>query len=179
MTVKRKGFMILMLILAVFAIVVFGFLTNGQEGIEEPKVGKVAPGFRLADLSGKMVELKAVYQKNPVTLVNFWATWCPPCRREIPEFNRIYQEYQAKGLEILAVNTWDDSSLEQIKEFVEQAEMKFPVLLDAEGKVVNRYGVRGVPTTVVIDQTGRIREIVVGMMNYHLLKSRLDQLLLD
>ena len=174
---QRKSFLLLVLFLAVLVLVAFGHLTNGQEENEEPRVGRLAPSFQLPDLSARKIELKAVYQKNKVTLVNFWATWCPPCRVEIPEFNRIYQEYRGKGLEILAVNTWDDSNPEKIKEFVDRAGMEFPILLDTEGNVATRYGVRGIPTTVIIGPTGHIREIVVGMMNYQQLKERLEQFL--
>ncbi len=174
---QRKRILFLVLLIVVLAFVGFTFFTNGQDEPEEPRVGKISPNFRLPDLSGRMVELKAVYPKNRVTLVNFWATWCGPCRVEIPEFNRIYQEYRGKGLEILAVNTWDESKPESIKTFVEQAKMEFPILLDTEWKVATQYGVRGIPTTVIIGPTGHIQEIIVGMTTYQRLKERLEKLL--
>ena len=149
----------------------------GREEKSLPQVGKTAPNFQLIDLSGKQVELKEVYPQNQITLVNFWGSWCPPCKMEIPEFVQFYSEYRRKGLEILAVNTWDNNSLETIKKFAETAGMNFPVLLDTKNQVVQMYGVRAVPTTVFIDQTGQIKEIFVGMINYNQLKARMEKYL--
>jgi peroxiredoxin len=149
----------------------------GREEKSLPQVGKAAPDFQLTDLSGKQVELKQVYPQNRITLVNFWGSWCPPCKMEIPEFIQFYSEYRKKGLEILAVNTWDNNSLETIKEFAETVGMNFPVLLDTKNEVVKLYGVRAVPTTFFLDHTGRIKEIFTGMINYNQLKARMEKYL--
>lgn len=170
----KKGLFVLGLLLIVLLIVGLSFGLGGKEEREEEaaKVGGLAPNFQLVDLNGAKVELREIYRKNQLTLVNFWATWCPPCKREIPEFVRIYREYREQGLEILAVNVWDDSSLEQLKAFVAAAEMEFPILLDGKGEVATQYLVRAVPTTVFIDQSGRIREIIVGALTYSQLQNR-------
>ena len=174
---QKKRFLSFFVLIVAVSLIFVGILTLGKEEKEEPKVGGLAPNFQLKNLSGNLIELKAVYKINRVTLVNFWTTWCPPCQKEIPEFARFYSEYKEKGVEILAVNTWDDSSPEQIGEFAKKAGMEFPILSDSNDKVVKSYRIRGVPTTVFIDQTGRIREIFVGIMTYDQLKVRIDKYL--
>ncbi|HHT05801.1 MAG TPA: TlpA family protein disulfide reductase [Hydrogenispora sp.] len=176
---RKKWLLISGLMLVTLLIVGFGFGLGSkkeQEG-EAARVGAQAPNFQLEDLSGEVVELKDVYRKNQLTMVNFWATWCPPCRREIPEFVRIYREYREQGLEILGVNVWEDSSLKQLQAFVAAAEMEFPILRDVKAETATIYQVRAVPTTVFIDQKGRILEIFVGALTYNQLQTRLDRYL--
>ena len=179
MRIRGKGLFILGLLLVVLLIVGLGFGFGGkQEQLEEAaRVGAQAPNFQLEDLSGAAVELKDIYRKKQLTMVNFWATWCPPCKREIPEFVRIYQEYREQGLEILAVNVWEDISPEELRAFAAAAEMEFPILRDVKEETATKYRVRGVPTTVFIDQNGRIQEIFVGALTYGQLQTRLDRYL--
>lgn len=178
---RKKGLFILGFLLVALPIVGFGLSLSGKQGSEQEaeaaRVGAKAPNFQLEDLSGGAVELKDIYRKNQLTMVNFWATWCPPCRREIPEFVRIYREYREQGLEILAVNVWEDSSLEQLRAFVAAAEMEFPILRDLKEETAAQYRVRAVPTTVFIDQKGRIQEIFVGALTYAQLEARLERYL--
>ena len=177
---RRKGLVLSGLFIAILVLVVLGLGTGSKQAeTEAARVGAIAPNFTLTDLSGTALELKEIYRKNQLTLVNFWATWCPPCKREIPELVSFYRDYREQGLEILAVNAWDDSSLEQLRTFAEAAEMEFPILRDTKEEAVQKYGVRGVPTTIFIDGSGRIKEIYVGSLTYNQLRTRLERYLSD
>jgi len=141
----------------------------------EPAVNAYAPDFTLNDLQGKKVSLRSVASSHKVTLINFWASWCPPCRGEIPELNRIYADYSAKSLAILGVNIQDD--LRTLKPFVREKAMKFPVLQDLDGRVSNLYQVYYIPETFVVDRSGKIRRIIRGGTTYSALKSIVGNLL--
>lgn len=129
-----------------------------------PVQGAFAPNFSLFNLSGEQVELKAVYEQSDLTILNFWATWCGPCQREIPDFNRFAQEYRGRRVAIVAVNLQEKPA--QVREFVRKQGMEFPVLLDTEAKVAREYYVTAIPTTFFIDREGRIRLVHRGMLDY-------------
>ncbi|HHU50678.1 MAG TPA: TlpA family protein disulfide reductase [Firmicutes bacterium] len=129
-----------------------------------PVQGAFAPNFSLFNLSGEQVELKVVYEQSDLTILNFWATWCGPCQREIPDFNRFAQEYRGRGVAIVAVNLQEKPA--QVREFVRKQAMEFPVLLDTEAKVAREYYVTAIPTTFFIDREGRIRLVHRGMLDY-------------
>ncbi|HBR27832.1 MAG TPA: hypothetical protein DD734_06080 [Firmicutes bacterium] len=176
---SRKGLLIFGVLVAVLLLIWVGLGLGEEQEEEAVSVGAVAPNFILEDLSGERVELKEVYRKHQLTLVNFWATWCPPCKREIPDLVAFYRKYQGEGVEILAVNAWEDSSLEQLQTFVASAEMEFPVLLDGEGETVKKYNIRAIPTTLFIDQSGRIKEIFMGALTSNQLETRLQKYLAE
>lgn len=141
----------------------------------EPVVGANAPQFSLKSLLGSNVNLRQTVSDNNVTLVNFWATWCPPCRKEIPELNKVYNEYRKKKVEILAVNLQEDS--ETLASFVKSNQMKFPILLDTDGSLGEKYRVYYIPTTFVLDRKGKIREIIQGGASYERLKGIIERIL--
>lgn len=124
------------------------------------KVGALAPEIDLPTLSGERIVLSQLVGK-PV-LVNFWATWCPPCRAEFPVFVRKYKQYRDQGLVIIGVNTQDTNSDEGIRTFMHNTLVNFPIVRDRDERVTRAYKVRGLPTTVFIDRQGIIREIIVG-----------------
>lgn len=119
--------------------------------------------FRLKDLSGKMVRLSD--HKNKVVVVNFWATWCPPCRSEMPSIQAFYNKFKNQGVALLAINL-DGKNAGFVKSFMDKNKYSFPVLLDDNGKTANSYGVRGIPATFVIDRTGRIVDRHIGSFNW-------------
>jgi peroxiredoxin len=127
--------------------------------MESPQEGFLAPSFSLQDLSGKSVSLGDF--KGKVVLLNFWASWCGPCRIEIPSLNRLYQLRKDKNFEILAVSV-DRGSVSKIASFVASNEMSFPVLVNPQGDVGSRYWVRAIPTSFLLDKKGVIRWKVVG-----------------
>ena len=123
-----------------------------------PQVGELAPDFQLPDLKGKAVYLSD-FHGSPI-LVNFWATWCAPCQSEMPYIQAVYEEWSGRGLVVLTIDIGESSS--QARDFMESNRLTFPVLLDSDGKVAERYNVRGIPTTIFIDTEGIIQVMKIG-----------------
>jgi peroxiredoxin len=137
-----------------------GNITTEPTADQLPAPGRTAPDFSLAGLDGEIVSLKD-YRGSPV-LLNFWATWCGPCRFEMPFIQEIYldPDWQAAGVEIIAVNLGESSS--EVEEFLSDNGLTFPVLLDSSTEVANRYNIRAIPTTLFIDKDGIIKRIDTG-----------------
>ncbi|MEH6944614.1 TlpA disulfide reductase family protein [Bacillus sp. JJ722] len=128
-------------------------------------VGIIAPDFQLKTLEGKDVKLSD-YRGQRV-MVNFWATWCPPCRAEMPDMVKFHKE---KDIVILAVNlTQTESRIQEVKDFVEEFNVTFPVLLDEEIKVATQYQIRPIPTSYMIDSKGIIQYKALGALNYEMM----------
>lgn len=161
--------------IAFLVVVTLGLAIQAFAESAGPVVGSNAPQFSLKNLAGNNVGLRQVVGENKVTLVNFWATWCPPCRKEIPELNKIYSNYRNKSVEILGVNLQEDA--QTLASFVANNEMKFPVLLDIDGKIGEKYRVYYIPTTFVLDRKGKIREIIQGGASYERLKDAIERTL--
>jgi peroxiredoxin len=140
------------------------FVVPGCNKKLEPAVeGKLAPDFTLKDLSGRPVQLSSL--KGKVVLVNFWATWCPPCREEIPSMLKMNQAMQGKPFQWLAVSI-DEGGKGAVEDFMKKSGAVMPTLLDTDGAVSRRYGTTGVPETFVIDTKGVIMKKVVGGMDW-------------
>ncbi|MFH2102486.1 MAG: TlpA disulfide reductase family protein [Chloroflexota bacterium] len=117
--------------------------------IEAPQTRFLAPNFSLPNLDGDLISLSA--QRGQVVVINFWATWCPPCRAEMPALQRIYSEYQDRGLIVLAINLTSQDRLNAINPFIQNNNLTFPILLDQEGIVSHLYKVTALPTTFFIN----------------------------
>ena len=128
-----------------------------------PKIGQPAPAFDLELLEGGRASL-AELRGHPV-LVNFWASWCKPCRHEMPELVLRYQQLHEAGLEVLAINLTDQERKKDIQRFVGELQLPFPILLDTKGKVRRRYGLRGVPTTIFVDTVGIVAAVHSGPLS--------------
>ena len=134
-------------------------LTVSDRSIAAPKTGFLAPDFTLTSTDGETVKLSDL-RGRPVIL-NFWATWCPPCRAEMPAIEEAWQRYRADGLLILGVNQGESKGV--VEGYARQeVGTTFPLLLDQTTEVGAIYGVRALPTTVFIDAEGRIQELKVG-----------------
>ncbi|MBM3242474.1 redoxin domain-containing protein [Candidatus Poribacteria bacterium] len=120
-------------------------------------VGKAAPDFELKDLQGQSVKLSDFQSK--VVLLNFWATWCPPCREEAPHIEKLYQTYKEQGVVILGVNY--EADIEKVRQFVKEQGMSYPILLSGR-KVFQAYGVRWIPANFYLDRAGVVREQTTG-----------------
>jgi len=120
----------------------------------------IAPDFTLQDISGKEVSLSDF--KGKVIILNFWATWCPPCRKEIPVFIELYKKYKDEGLVIIGISL-DREGEKVLIPFVKKFGINYPVLIGTK-KVVDAYGgIRGIPTTFIIDKKGKIRKKHIGL----------------
>lgn len=151
----------LLLITAVW--IAFTRSTPGSTTAGDPPVARTgfhAPGFALPTLAGEAVNLADF--RGQVVVLNLWASWCPPCRAEMPAFQRVYDDYRSKGVVILAVNLTTQDSLTAAQEFVTEKGLTFPVLLDVEGSVGRAYQTSALPTTFFIGTDGIIRETIVG-----------------
>jgi peroxiredoxin len=119
----------------------------------------VAPDFSLRDLDGNVRRLASF--RGQVVLLNFWATWCPPCRTELPLMEALYQAYKDHGFEVLAVSS-DGQGAEVVQPFVSQHHLSFTTLLDATGQVTLLYGVTSLPTSYLLDREGRLVTVAIG-----------------
>ena len=123
-----------------------------------------APDFTLEDMDGEPHTLSAL--RGKVVVLNFWASWCGPCREELPSLEALYQALKDKGLVVLGINEWE--SPDHVFSYMGQlaVEPSFPILFDRESKVAERYGIRGLPTTLVVDRQGRVVYRAIGGRNF-------------
>ena len=119
-----------------------------------------APDFTLHAMSGPNLQLKD--QRGRVVMVNFWATWCGPCRQEMPQLNRLYEKYKSSGFVLLGVNVDDDVT--KAAEVAAKLGVTFPVLLDTEKTVSKLYDVSTMPSTMIIDRDGKVRYVHRGYL---------------
>lgn len=117
-----------------------------------------APDFTLRALDGSNLRLHE--QRGRVVLINFWATWCGPCRQEMPLLNQLYQKYRGSGFTLLGINVDEDGRKAQA--VANQLGLAFPVLLDADKAVSQRYELASMPSTLLIDRDGRVRYLHKG-----------------
>ncbi len=161
-----KRLIVLLLLMLVF--VVAGCSKKEEKGTEKATAAKVvegtmAPDFEAKDLTGKEVKLSDL--RGKVVLVNFWATWCPPCREEIPSMMKLNQAMAGKPFQMIALSI-DEGGKGAIEQFFAKSGLTLPAYLDGEQKVAGRYGITGVPETFVVDKKGVILKKVVGGMDW-------------
>ena len=128
-----------------------------------------APGFSLMDLDEKIHQLRD-YKGKPV-IVNFWATWCPPCREEMPSMERAWQKIESEGIAMIGINVGED--FDTVFGFTADIEVSFPLLLDLDGEVTGRWPIRGLPTTYILNPNGEIVYRMIGSREWD------DESLLD
>lgn len=122
-----------------------------------------APAFSLADLEGKTISSTTL--KGQVLLINFWATWCAPCRQEMPALDSLHKEFKGKGLTVIGISI--DSDLSPIKEFIAGAKTSFQILHDPEMKCHDTYKVFAYPTTFLVDRQGIIQKYWLGPQEWN------------
>jgi len=133
-----------------------------------------APAFVLKNLDGK--EVASSEYAGKVVLLNFWATWCPPCQAEIPALNELHKEYQAKGLVVVGVSV-DEEGPEAVKAFARQQGIDYPILMSSE-EVIEAYGgIRGIPTTFLINREGKIIKKFYGEQSKKALENAVNPLI--
>ena len=144
----------------ILALLTLGLLITSCSGGSEPQtatVGQPAPDFELQNPDGDSISLSDL--DRPV-LINFWYTGCPPCRKEMPYLQQIYDERQSSKLVVLAINVGESAST--VNEFYQDNNLSLPVVLDTSGAVARRYNIQFFPTTFFIDKDGIIQEKVIG-----------------
>ena len=174
----------------VFGAAVLGlvwFFTQGSEGAASsqsvtitakasgpaPRVGKPAPEFRVVGLDGTVIELSAL-RGHPVW-INFWATWCPPCRAESPEIEAAYEQYREQGLVVVAIDVGEDAAT--VRDYVQRAGLTYPVGGDPATDVAATYRVTGLPTHVFVDADGIVRDIRMGRLGKETIQQELSKVL--
>ena len=123
-----------------------------------PRKGFVAPDFTLEALDGQTIVLSEL--RGEVVLINFWATWCPPCREEMPAMQKVYEQYRDQGFQVLAISL--DVQHAQVPAFVEEKGLTYPVMMDRDGTVSDLYQILSLPTTFFVDRSGVIQKIIIG-----------------
>ena len=138
-----------------------GAVSIAQRGVVKP--GELAPNFQLRDMEGRIVSLSDL--RGKVVLLNFWATWCGPCRVEMPAMERLYRAYDRKDFEILAVST-DAQGVAVTRPFQQENKLTFPILHDADFRVGLSYGARTLPMTFMVDRQGVVRHHIFGARDW-------------
>ena len=140
--------------------VIMGFVLLGLLGMagRPPLVGAPAPDIALKDLQGQEVKLSDL--RGKIVLLNFWATWCKPCKEEMPAMQASYEKLRDQGFVVLAVNELED--VEKVAEHIRTHGHTFLVVMDHDNRVANQYGVLGLPSSFLIDRQGIVREHIFG-----------------
>ncbi len=149
---------------AAFSITLKTELRNEQSPLATLKMGEAMPDFELPDSNGKTVKLSEVLKEKKLIVINFWATWCGPCRVEMPSFEKLYSEQKNNGFTILAIT--EDKDRAKLDEYLQSKPVSFPVLLDADNALAKQLKIGSFPTTVLLDGSGKIKEVHEGVHPY-------------
>ena len=150
--------------------------TEAAERSTAPQEGFNAPGFTLNTLDQDSLTLEDL--RGQAVILNFWASWCPPCQEEMPAMQSVYETFKDQGLHIVAVNLAFQDSTEAAQDFVDTLGLTFPVVMDEDGDVARQYRISALPTTFFIDAEGVIQEVVMGgPLSEALLYTRAESLL--
>ena len=140
------------------------FALGEKPKLETPSaVQTVALDFTLKDLEGHNVKLSDY--RGKVVFLNFWATWCPPCRAEMPSMQKLYEKLKGKDFEMLAISV-DRQGKSVVEPFIEKNSYTFRVLLDSDGKIASQYGIVSIPTTFIIGKDGKIVSKIIGAKDW-------------
>ncbi len=132
--------------------------TSPEAPVEGTRVGNLAPDFQLRNLEGQAISLNSL--KGSPVMINFWASWCGPCRAEMPYLQQIYEEWSGKELKLLTINIGESSSV--ASSFMQSYNLSLPVMLDTRQTVSREYNILGIPSTFFIDKDGIIQGVKVG-----------------
>lgn len=146
------------------------FALNAHAGSERPQqpprvlsAGSIAPDFTLENMRGEQVSLSQL--RGKVVIVNFWATWCPPCKAEMPSMEALHQTFKDDDLVLLAINV-EKEGRKAVARFLQESPYSFPILLDTDSSVQNLYGVFQYPESFIIDRNGVIVKKVIGAVHW-------------
>lgn len=169
-----KKIPIILLIFCLTGLAVYNNLMPASSPEQSPRVGFSAPHFELTGLDGSTYVVAGKREK-PLVL-NFWASWCGPCRIEAPDLREVYQKYEGE-IDLYAVNMTATDSIDKATAFVEAFQLSFPIPLDADGDVSKRYQIFSIPTTFFIDRSGVIRYKINGIADRLTMEKNVEALL--
>lgn len=150
---------ILIILLAAVGYTLYANLNKDNQG--KINVGDKAPNFALKDMQGNTHHLSDYKGKG--VFLNFWGTYCPPCKEEMPYMDDVYKTYKNKGVEILAVNVGEANFI--VNKFVKQYKLTFPILMDKDGDVRSLYRIDNLPHSVLIGPDGKVKQVIIGNEN--------------
>lgn len=171
---KQNRIYVRVAILGVLLIaLVFALYSSFVKDPNAVKVGSAAPNFSLERLGGGEIALNDLRGKGVV--LNFWGTWCEPCKAEMPALQKKYETYKDQGLEVIGVNI--SESPITIEPFINQYGINFPILLDRQTQITKLYRIGPIPTTFFISPEGRVEEIFIGQLSEELIASKVEKIL--
>jgi cytochrome c biogenesis protein CcmG, thiol:disulfide interchange protein DsbE len=169
----RNTFVTAGLILIFIAVILFSLGNHPNQSVSPFQIGAPLGEFSLNDINGKTIHLSDY--KGQLVLINAWATWCPPCRAEMPLLDAYYQAHREQGLVILAVNSGD--SQEQTAAFARASSLSFPVLVDPGSVTVHGIGINNLPTSILVGKDGAVKAVHIGMFTEDSLEAEITPLL--
>ncbi|RNB89035.1 thiol-disulfide oxidoreductase ResA [Brevibacillus nitrificans] len=152
---------------------VFALYSSFVKDPNAVKVGKAAPNFSLQQLNGPDMALSDLEGKGVV--LNFWGTWCEPCKKELPALQQQYDQFKDKGLVVVGVNIGE--STVAVEPFVKQFGVNFPILLDSQSQITKLYRIGPIPTTFFISPDGDVEEIFIGQLNEAMIAQKVSKIL--
>ncbi|OLO42636.1 thiol-disulfide oxidoreductase [Alkalihalophilus pseudofirmus] len=170
---KQRRLVIRSSILAIITIAIgYTFYINFFSDQSVVRAGDKATNFVVQDLLGETIELREL--EGTGVFLNFWGTFCPPCEREMPIMEKLYHEYQDQGIEMIALNV-DEADL-VVQTFVDRYDLSFPVAIDKGRRITEGYGIRPLPTTVLINEHGEVVRVHTGFMDEKIIRQFLEEI---
>ena len=177
MFVMRSVRSLLSLVLVLASVQLPAAFASGDAVLVPKEQRKAAPKLSLPDLDGQKRQLSQL--KGQVVVVNFWATWCGPCKAEMPEFTKVHAEYKDRGVEFVGAANETKASRDKVREFVSRLQIRFPIWLEMSADHMEAFGLGdGLPGTVVVDQQGKVAARIRGVTDAAQLRELIDRLLL-
>ncbi|MCC0562678.1 thiol-disulfide oxidoreductase ResA [Brevibacillus borstelensis] len=170
---KNRTYIRVAILGVLLAALVFAVYTSFVKDPNAVKVGKEAPNFSLEQLNGPAVTLSDFRGKG--VILNFWGTWCEPCKKEMPDLQKQYEAYKDKGLLILGVNIGE--SPVTVEPFTKQFGITFPILMDKQSEITKLYRIVPIPSTFFIDPDGKVQEIFLGPLNEDMITQKVAKIL--